>query len=65
MEREVPAFCTAVAHKADGAVHDAPAQSSHDREVRAALEDRGYRVVVVQAGLAYDEQVAQHRDIFW
>jgi len=35
-----------------------------DRVVRSALEDRGYRVVVIRGDRALDEQVTIHEDVF-
>ncbi|GIW70792.1 MAG: hypothetical protein KatS3mg102_0334 [Planctomycetota bacterium] len=56
-EPNVCVFC-------DGAVHDEPAQAVRDREVRAELVRRGYRVVVVRHDRSIEEQIAHHPTIF-
>ena len=48
----------------DGPHHDAPEQRTRDREVRSALEDRGFRVVVIVHQLLIKEQIEQHPDVF-
>jgi very-short-patch-repair endonuclease len=60
-EREgVPGVCVFV----DGPHHDTPEQTAHDRRVREALEDRGYRVITIRYDKSLAEQVAQHLDVF-
>jgi len=48
----------------DGPAHAAARQDAHDRASREALEDAGYRVVVIGFGQPLDEQVAAHQDVF-
>ena len=60
-EREgVPGACVFV----DGSDHLDPARHERDTEVRAALEDRGYRIIAIRFDRPLEEQVAQHADIF-
>jgi len=55
----LPGACVFV----DGPVHDTPEQSSRDRELREALEDRGYRVIVIRSE-SFEGQVERYPDIF-
>jgi len=48
----------------DGTVHDRPEVAAEDRRVRAALEDLGYRVVVIRWDRGMEEQVAGYGDVF-
>ncbi len=56
----LPGVCVFV----DGAAHAQPDQSTHDREVREALEDRGYRVLAIRFDESLDERVNRHADTF-
>ena len=49
---------------ADGPVHDNPRQAEQDRRVRAALQERGYRVIVIRYDSPFIDQVLQDQDIF-
>ena len=55
-----PGICVFI----DGPHHDAPEQRTRDREVRSALEDRGFRVIVIGHQLSIQEQIGQHPDVF-
>lgn len=58
---QLPGACIFV----DGAeYHDTPQRTVRDDEARAALTDRGYRVIVVRATPPFEEQLAPHRDVF-
>ena len=60
-EREgVPGACVFV----DGGAHDAPLRANRDAKVRAALEDKGYRVIAIKGDEPFEGQVAAHADIF-
>lgn len=48
----------------DGPPHDAPHQAAHDREVREALEDLGYKVVVIRHDRPFKEQVERYSSVF-
>ncbi len=48
----------------DGNIHDQPAQKERDIEIRAALKDLGYRVVVIRYDQDIEEQVRKYPDIF-
>lgn len=56
----LPGICIFV----DGAHHDAPAQADHDRRMRAALRDRGYRVVELRCAQDLRSQLTQHAELF-
>jgi hypothetical protein len=55
----LPGVCIFV----DGAVHEAAGQAERDRALREALEDRGFRVIVVRGG-EFEEQVARYEEVF-
>ena len=48
----------------DGPHHDEVNQQGRDQEVRSALEDRGFRVVVIGHQLSTIKQIDQHPDVF-
>lgn len=48
----------------DGSVHDAPAQQAKDNELRAQLQEAGYRVVVIRYDRDIEEQVNENQDVF-
>lgn len=50
----LPGICVFV----DGPAHSEPLQAARDREVREALEDRGFRVVAISVGQPLDAQLA-------
>jgi very-short-patch-repair endonuclease len=56
-EPNVCVFC-------DGSVHDEPAQAAQDRERRAELVCRGYRVIVVRYDADIQETIARYPDVF-
>jgi hypothetical protein len=56
----LPGVCVFV----DGPVHDAPAQAEHDRRVRAALRDGGYRVIELKTTDDLRPQLDRHGDVF-
>jgi very-short-patch-repair endonuclease len=56
----IPGVCVFI----DGFHHDEPAQAEHDRTVREALKDQGFRVVAIRSGRAIADQVSEHMDIF-
>jgi hypothetical protein len=56
----IPGVCIFI----DGPHHDEPAQAEHDRTVREALKDQGFRVVAIRSGRAIADQVSEHLDIF-
>ncbi len=47
----------------DGSVHDALEQQAEDRRARAALEDAGYRVVVIRYDQELEKQIERYRDV--
>lgn len=56
----IPGACVFV----DGPVHDNPSTAEHDVNVRAQLEERGYRVVAIRYDRGITEQVLEHQDLF-
>jgi hypothetical protein len=56
----VPSVCVFV----DGAAHTAPRQADHDRQLRGALRERGYRVIEIFCSQDLQSQLARHADIF-
>jgi hypothetical protein len=48
----------------DGSAHDAPSRAGHDREIRGALRDRGYRVLELSCTGDLKSQLAEHPDVF-
>ncbi len=56
----LPGACVFV----DGPHHEGNQQRERDRSAREALEDRGFRVVVVRYDRTMDEQVAAYPDLF-
>ncbi len=59
-EREgIPGVCVFV----DGPHHDTDAQRARDARVREDLADRGYRLLVVHHGRAFDELMEKYSDV--
>jgi Domain of unknown function (DUF1998) len=56
----IPGVCVFI----DGPHHEESAQAEHDRTVREALKDQGFRVVAIKSGRAIADQVSEHLDIF-
>ena len=56
----VPGVCVFV----DGSAHAAPPQADHDRRLRGALRDRGYRVIELVCAQDLKPQFVRHADFF-
>ncbi|MBM4287361.1 MAG: DEAD/DEAH box helicase [Deltaproteobacteria bacterium] len=56
----IPGVCIFV----DGPPHDNPHQAQQDKQVREALQEKGYRVVVIRHDQPFNDQVSGHTDIF-
>jgi hypothetical protein len=56
----VPGICIFI----DGPYHDAPARKEEDQRGREALEDRGHRVIAINADQSLAEQIRRHPDAF-
>ena len=56
----VPGVCVYI----DGGVHDDPVRQEQDVATRAALEDRGFRVIVIRGDQEFGPQVDGHPDVF-
>ncbi len=56
----LPGVCIFV----DGPAHVQPDQAVRDRELRDALEDRGYRVHAIRFDEPFEEQLARHPETF-
>jgi hypothetical protein len=56
----VPGVCIFI----DGPQHEAPEQAEHDRVVREALKDEGFRVIAIISGRPIAGQVAESADVF-
>ncbi len=48
----------------DGKVHDQPEVAARDAQIRPALRDRGYRVIVIRYDRDVNEQLLRNEDIF-
>jgi ATP-dependent helicase YprA (DUF1998 family) len=56
----LPGICVFV----DGPAHNDPEQQRRDRELRAELLDRGFRVITIRYDCGFEQQVATLSDIF-
>ena len=56
----VPGVCIFV----DGSDHDDPVRMERDKAARAALQDRGYRVISIRFDQELEPQVSAHPDVF-
>jgi hypothetical protein len=56
----IPGVCVFV----DGPVHNNPSQAEKDKQVRDALQERGYRVIVIRYDHPFDDQLARNIDVF-
>ncbi len=56
----LPGICVFV----DGPSHDTSQAKGHDAEVRGALEDLGFRVVVIRYDALMQDQIGENHDVF-
>jgi hypothetical protein len=56
----VPGICIFI----DGPFHDSPARREEDQRGREALEDRGHRVIAINADQSLAEQIRRHAAVF-
>jgi very-short-patch-repair endonuclease len=56
----IPGVCIFI----DGPHHEEPAQAGHDRTVREALKDQGFRIVAIKSERAIADQVSECLDAF-
>ena len=56
----IPGICIFI----DGPYHDTLARREEDQRGREALEDRGHRVIAVNADQSLAEQIRRHPDVF-
>jgi hypothetical protein len=56
----LPGVCVFV----DGSAHDSPTRAEHDRQLRGALRDRGYRVIELSCAQDLRSQLTRHADVF-
>ena len=58
------AHLTGICVFVDGPHHDQPGQAAHDREVREALQNLGFRIIAIRHDNPIQEQVAEHPEVF-
>ena len=56
----IPGICIFI----DGSAHDKGRRKERDKEVRSALENRGYRVIAIRFDEPLDEQINRNADVF-